>query len=92
MQKYNVPDSPFLSHSEQLKGKMALKVSEENLEESKIFSRKVEEYSMEALSSLNKGLIDLDGSNVSKSMGKIDIEMKQQNSRKRKEKNLEDIQ
>jgi hypothetical protein len=71
---------------------MALKVWETNLEESKIFSREVKEAFLEALSSLEKKLIDFEGSNISEALGQIDIEMNQHNSRKNKEETLEAIQ
>jgi hypothetical protein len=92
MQKDNVPDFPLLSYSEQLRGEMALKVWETNLEERKRFSREVKEACLEALSSLNKRLIDFEGSNISEALGKIEIEMNQQNSRKSKEETLAAIQ
>jgi hypothetical protein len=41
---------------------------------------------------LDKGLIDLKGSDIMEALGKIDIEMNQQNSLKRKEETLEAIQ
>jgi hypothetical protein len=43
MQKDNVPDFSLLSHSEQIRGEMALKVWETNLAERKIFAREVKE-------------------------------------------------
>jgi hypothetical protein len=88
MQKDNVPDFPLLSHSEQLKGEMALKAWETNLKERKRFARVVKEACLEALSSLNKGMIDLKGSNISEALGQIDIEMNKQNSRKSKEETM----
>jgi hypothetical protein len=92
VQKDNVPDFPLLSPSEQLRGDMALKVWETNLAERKIFSREVKEAFLEALSSLDKGLIDLKGSDIAEALGKIDIEMNQQNSIKSKEETLAAIQ
>jgi hypothetical protein len=92
MQKANVPDFPLLSYSEQLRGEMALKVWETNVEEGKKFSREVKEACLEALLSLNKKLIEFEGSNISEALGKIEIEMNQQNSRKNKEETLEAIQ
>jgi hypothetical protein len=71
---------------------MALKVWETNMEERKIFSREVKESFLEALSSLNKRLIDFGGSNISEALGKIEIEMNQRNSIKRKEETLAAIQ
>jgi hypothetical protein len=44
------------------------------------------------LSSLDKGLIDLKGSDIVEALGKIDIEMNQQNSIKSKEETLAAIQ
>jgi hypothetical protein len=77
VQKEKVPDFPLLSPSEQLRGDMALKVWETNLAERKIFSREVKEDFLEAFSSLDKMLVDFEGSNISEALGKIDIEMNQ---------------
>jgi predicted RNase H-like nuclease (RuvC/YqgF family) len=41
---------------------------------------------------LDKRLIDFEGSSIVEALGKIDIEMNQHNSRKRREETLEDIQ
>jgi hypothetical protein len=92
VQKDNVPDFPLLSPSKQLRGDMALKVWETNLTGSKIFSREVKEAFLESLSSLDKGLIYLKGSDIVEALGQIDIEMNQQNSIKSKEETLETIQ
>jgi len=64
MQKENFHDSPMLSPSKQIRGEMALKAWETNLTERKIFSREVKEACLEALSPLDKGLIDLKGSDI----------------------------
>ena len=69
MQKDNVPNFPLLSPSEQLRGDMALKVWETNLAERKIFAREVKEACLEVLLSLDKGLIDLKGSDIAEAMG-----------------------
>ena len=69
VQKNNVPDFPLLSPSEQLWGDMALRVWETNLAESKIFSREVKEAWREVFSSLDKNLIDFEGSNIVESLG-----------------------
>ena len=88
MQKENVPNFLLLSTFEQLRGDMTLMVWETNMVERKIFSREVTEAFLQALSSLDKGIIDFEGSNISEALGKIDIEMNQQNSRKRKEETM----
>jgi len=77
MQKENVPDFPMLSPSEQIRGEMDLKAWETNLTESKRFVREVKKDFLEALSPLDKGLIDLNGSDIVEALGKIDIEMNQ---------------
>jgi hypothetical protein len=92
VQKDNILDFPLLSPSKQLRGDMALKVWETNMAETKRFFREVKEACLEALSSLDKKIIDFEGSNISKSLGKIYIEMNQQNSRKNKEENIVSIQ
>jgi hypothetical protein len=58
MQKANVPDFPLLSYSEQLRGEMALKVWETNLEVGKKSAREVKEACLETLSPLNKKMIE----------------------------------
>jgi hypothetical protein len=63
---------------------MDLKSYETNLEEGKKLSREVKEDFLKALSSLNKNLIDFKGNNISEALGKIEIEMNQKISRKRK--------
>jgi hypothetical protein len=90
--KGDSPEFPLLSPSEQLRGDMALRVWETNLAERKRFSREVKEAFQEALSSLDINLIDFEGSNIMEALGKIDIEMNQQNSRKSKEETLAAIQ
>jgi hypothetical protein len=87
-QKDNVPDFPRLSPSEQIRGDMALKVWETNLAESKRLAREVKDACQEALSSLDKKLIDFEGSSIAEALGKIDIAMNQHNSRKNKEETL----
>jgi hypothetical protein len=91
-QKDNIPDFPRLSPSEQIRGDMALKVWETNLAERKRLAREVKDAFQEALSSLDKRLIDFEGSSIAEALGKIDIEMNQQNSRKSKEETLAAIQ
>ena len=64
---------------------MALKSWEKNLEEGKKLAREVKEDFIEALSSLNKNMIEFEGNNISESLGKIEIEMNQPNSRRNNE-------
>ena len=61
---------------------MALKVWETNLVEHNILSREVKDACQEVLSSLDKRLIDFEGSNIVDGLGKINIKMNQHNSRK----------
>jgi len=91
-QKDNVPDFPRLSPSEQIKGDMALKVWEFFLVESKILSWEVKDTCQEALSSLEKKMIDFEGSSIAEDLGKINIAMNQHNSLNNKEEYLETIQ
>jgi hypothetical protein len=70
---------------------MDLKVWETNLPERKILAREVKDAFLELLSSLDKKLIYFEGSNISEALGKIYIEMNQQNSRKSKEETLTSI-
>jgi hypothetical protein len=57
--KANTPGLTLLSHSEQVKGEMTLKSWETNMGEGKKLSRDVKEACLEALSSINKNLIEL---------------------------------
>jgi hypothetical protein len=85
MQRENAPSFPLLSQSEQLRGKRDLKPWETNLEEGKKLARVVKEACLDPLSTLNKNPIDIEGNNISEALGKIEIEMNQQSSRKNKE-------
>jgi hypothetical protein len=67
--KDNAPDFPLLSPSEQLRGDMSLKVWEIDLSESKRLSREVKDACQEALSSLDKIIIDFEGSSITKALG-----------------------
>jgi hypothetical protein len=67
--KDDVSDVHHLSLSEQIRGDIVLKVSETNLTESKRLSRDVIEACIEALTSLDKGLIYFEGNVISKSLG-----------------------
>jgi hypothetical protein len=91
-QKDNVPNFPRLSPSEQIRGDMALKVWEMNLAESKRLSLEVKDAFQEVLSSLDKKLIDFEGSSIVEALGQINIEMNQHNYRKNKEETLAAIQ
>ena len=62
------------------------------MEEGKKLSRDVKEACLEALSSLNKKLIEFEGNNISEALGQIEIEMNQQSSRKNKEATQEATQ
>jgi hypothetical protein len=90
--KDDVSDVPRLSLSEQIRGDMALKAWETNLAESKRLAREVNEACLEALSSLDKGLIDFEGNVISEALGQIDIAKNQYNSRTSKEEALTTIQ
>ena len=56
---------------------MALKAWETNLEEGKKLARDAKEACLEALSSINKKLIEFEGNNISEALGNIEIEMNQ---------------
>jgi len=75
MQRPNAPGFPHLSHFDQVRGEIALKAYETNLEEGKKLAIDVKEACLEALSSLNKKLIEFEGNNVSESLGKNEIEL-----------------
>ena len=54
---------------------------ETNLVESKRLSREVKKACEESLSSLDKGLLDIQKDSIFKAMGQIDIEKNQHNSK-----------
>jgi hypothetical protein len=91
-QRDNIPGLTPLSHSEQVRGEMALKSWETNLEEGKKLVKDVKEACLEALSSINKNMIEFEGNNISEALGQIEIEMNHQSSRKNNENNQEAIQ
>jgi hypothetical protein len=90
--KDDVSYVPCLSLPEQIRYDMDLKAWEANLAERKRLSIEVNEACLEALSSLDKGLIDFDGNAISKALGQIDIAKNQYNSRTSKEEALTIIQ
>jgi hypothetical protein len=90
--KDDVSYFPRLSLSKQIRGDMALKARETNLAESKRLAREVNEAYLKALASLDKGLIDFEGNDISKSLGQIDIAKNHYNSRTSKEETLIAIQ
>ena len=59
--------------------------------EIKRLAREVKDACPKALSSLDKKLIEFEGSNIWKALGKNDIEMNQHNSRKRREETITTI-
>jgi hypothetical protein len=71
---------------------MVLKAWETNLVESKRLARDVIEACLEALTSLDKGLIDFEGNVISEALGQIDIAKNQYNARTSKEEALMAIQ
>ena len=80
-----VSEVPRLSLSEQTRGDIILKAWETNLAENKRSSREVNKCCEEALSSLDKGLLDFEGDSISEALGHIDIAKNQQNSKTKKE-------
>jgi hypothetical protein len=60
--------SPF-THFEQVKGEMALKIWEKNLDQRKTLAREAKEACLEALSSVNKTMIEFEGNNMLDSLG-----------------------
>jgi hypothetical protein len=55
-------------------------------------AKEVKEDFLEAISSLDKGLLDVEGNSISEALGKIDIAKNKCNSRKRKEEAMTIIQ
>lgn len=64
---------------------MAFNVWETNLKQRKKISREQKVACLETLSSVNKKLIEFEENNILEALGKIGIEMNQENSRKNKE-------
>jgi hypothetical protein len=83
--KYDVPEVPRLSLSKKTRGNIILKVWETNLAERKRLAREVNKACEEALSSLDKGLLDVEGDSIFEALGQIDIAKNQHNSKTRKE-------
>jgi hypothetical protein len=90
--KDDVSNVHRLSLSEQIRGDIVLKAWETNLTESKRLARDVTEACLEALTSLDKGIIDFEGNVISEALGQIDIAKNQYNSRTSKEEALMTIQ
>jgi hypothetical protein len=84
-QKANIPGLAPFSQYEQVKGEMALKVWETNLEERKKLSREAKETCLNTLSSVETKLVEFEGNDISEALGQIEIEMNKENSRKNKE-------
>ena len=82
--KYDVSTAPWLSLSKKTKGDIILKPWESNLAKRKRLSREVHEACLEPTSSLEKGLLDVEGNNISKSLGNIGLARNQCRSRTRK--------
>jgi hypothetical protein len=67
-----------------VKGEMALKVWETNLEETKNLSREEKETCLNTMSSIETKLVEFEGNDISEALGKIEIEMNRENSTKNK--------
>jgi hypothetical protein len=74
------------------RGDIILKAWETNLAESKRLAREVNKACEEVLSSLDKGLLDVEGDSIPGGLGQIDIEKNQQNSKSSKEESRTTIQ
>jgi hypothetical protein len=82
-------DCLFLSKT---RGDIILKAWETNLAERKRLAREVNKSCEEALSSLDKGLLDVEGDSISEALGQIDIAKNQHNSKTSKEEAQTTIQ
>jgi hypothetical protein len=69
VEKDYIAKVPRLSLSDQIRGDIILKAWETNLVESKRLAREVNKSCEEALSSLDEGLLDVEGDNISKALG-----------------------
>jgi hypothetical protein len=69
-----------------------LKFWETNLVERKRLAREIKKSYEEVLSSINKGILDVEGDSIPKALGHIDIAKNQQNSKTRKEEAQTTIQ
>jgi hypothetical protein len=74
-----------LSLSEQTRGDIILKAWEMNLVERKRLAREVSKACLEAISSLEKGLLDIEGNTIFEALGQIDITKNQHNAKTSKE-------
>jgi hypothetical protein len=91
-QKANIPGLTPFSQYEQVKGEMALKVWETNLEERKKLAKEAKEACLETLSYIDSNLVEFEENNISKALGQIEVEMNKEKSRKNKENIQSDIQ
>jgi hypothetical protein len=91
-QKLNVPGIAPFSQFEQIKGEMALKVWETNLEESKRLAREAKEACLNTLSAVDLEMIEIDVSGIHDTLGQIEIEKSKENLKKSRENVQNDIQ
>jgi hypothetical protein len=84
-QKANILGLTPFSQYEQVKGEMALKVWETNLEESKKLAKEEKETCLNTMSSIETKLVEFEGNYILEALGQIEIEMNKENSRKNKE-------
>jgi hypothetical protein len=68
-----------------MKGEMALKVWENNFEESKRISRELEEACLNALSAVDMEMVEIDVSSIHDTLGQIEIEKRKENINKNRE-------
>jgi hypothetical protein len=87
-----VSEVPRLYLSKQTRGGIILKAWETNLVERKRLAREANEACIEALSSLDKGILDVEGNSISEALGQIDITKNQCNSRASREEAMTTIQ
>jgi hypothetical protein len=86
-QNLNIPGFvPFFSKIEQLKGEMALKSWENNLEERKILSKEGKIAGLNALLAVDVEMAEIDLNDVHSSIGIIEVERRKQNLKKNMER------
>jgi hypothetical protein len=73
------------SQFEQIKGEMALKVWENNLEESKRLAREEKEACLNSLSVVDLEMVEIDVSGIHDTLGQIEIEKSKENLKKNRE-------
>jgi hypothetical protein len=84
-QNLNVPGLAPFSQFEKIKGEMALKIWENNLEESKRLAKEVKDACLDVLSAVDLEMTKIDVSSIHATLGQVEIEKSKEDLKKNKE-------